>query len=797
LIKFLKDAPRDLIHAINHTFYPNLIPILQSLFPNQAIHINNKSDDVKKLDYYFQNPSSLGRLFFGARKRLKGKPNPKDLAIKLGKSSEKYINDREWDRLKPTPSYFSDWVWFFNQLDLSLEDHLLPHLKQFGIHETSPSFLLAKAMNGMTGLELAVKTGLKPITITNILNGKETQLSLDQLFELKKILPHLNPHFFSQLSPQVTNIFPEITREPHSLNVPREDQIEAEKINLASLVANYRTNHRLTNIEMAVILGLSEASVRRLAMGVKVDFDLNALSRISAVLEINPRYLLLKFKPQILKIFPIDDQISETPNHLAPHWEKLKSYEPISNYLKQLRKTKKINQEVVNKLIKKITGKSINVSRYENNKNLPIPFSILKILSYIYDVNLNDIIYSSNLTLFPNLDPDIWMMPTYPIYLEKPHEAKLIEFFNRTDPEKRSIGWLIFSFLKNPFNYKTIQQFASETKIGKSSLDHIIHHRYIPNLRTIEKLSSSLPFSWEQIIEAINHTFHQDLIETLTEVFPEKAIWIDPNSNDIEKVKLYAKNPGSIGKVLFEFRKSQPDLPGVVEMSLRFKKANDYWFKREMNQVEVTPDNLHSWIWIFQKLKIPLETLKPFLNKIQLTSDSPRYLLSVAMGEETLVALAKRSGVDVSILVDLNTSKIKPTAKTLLKLKTALPTLEIGKLYRTIFPELIEFFPEAESSIPYLNLTPVSIADAKSLEVNELVFDYMKKNNISAKKMAKILGVSDTTILYFIKNKSRLRYDYLLLKMAVLLNIPRQTLYLHYHPEILDFFSINNPELLK
>jgi transcriptional regulator with XRE-family HTH domain len=391
---------------------------------------------------------------------------------------------------------------------------------------------------------------------------------------------------------------------------------------------------------------------------------------------------------------PSAQDLSQTA-FLSP-WKEPNSWEPLPQFLTRLRGETHLDRNEVVALLEQrglATLQRGTLSEYENGSAYP-SLEVLQGLAQIYGRDIRDLIYSHNRSRFPSarLATRHWMTEHYPLWIEGRPDLKLVLYFRKNDPQHESLGWLVASHRKNPFAYRKRPQLADQVGISRSQLEGLEYNRHKPYGANLAALAKALHLSETLLVEAAVRTHYPDLIPALDAAFPGRPIFIDFNE-DLGKIRSYVEKPGSIGQILFEHRKSLPGLPTGGQMADRVGEYKDFWLIREANEIEVRSDNLHEWVALFQKAGVPLVRLRPFLQGLGLSEESPVYLLSLAMGGKTYRQVAEISGMDTRVLTAMiqfgknSTRSVTPECG----LKKALPEWTGMCLYRALQPGILGF----------------------------------------------------------------------------------------------------------
>jgi transcriptional regulator with XRE-family HTH domain len=482
-----------------------------------------------------------------------------------------------------------------------------------------------------------------------------------------------------------------------------------------------------------------------------------------------------------------------SPAPVVTPWKTPSHFEPIHNLLGRLRQEHGFTLEQLATLV---DSNRESLANYEKPGGAVIPFRIMKELSRVYEIDVRDLIYFSNLTHYSITDPKLWLTPDYPIYLEDPSDLKQIEYYQKYDPDRLTSGWLMFSTRKNPFKYRSKEEVAEIIGIGEIQVRLLEFNKHQMARTTLLKVTQSLEIDEAKLIQTLNCTFYRDLLPTMDKLFPGQIIFIDPYSDDVRKIQGYAEDLANgidtLGRILFGHRKSLPGQLTVAEMSDRLKEYDDYWSIRELNEVALTASNFPEWIWVFKEAGISKNLLHPFLEKIGIFPTSSRYLFAEAIGKRSVKKLAEELGFNEKTLYHLlNSDSPVVEPETILDLQKALPEFDGARFYRAVYPILLEFFPEASAERPFLLITPEQIETAfYQFDLREKSFNYRMDHSITVAEMAKQTGISESSVINHERQISNINSDEDLLMKAKFLGIDKKVIYLHFRPQILQLFPI-------
>ncbi|MBZ0122442.1 MAG: helix-turn-helix domain-containing protein, partial [Roseovarius sp.] len=333
---------------------------------------------------------------------------------------------------------------------------------------------------------------------------------------------------------------------------------------------------------------------------------------------------------------------------------------------------------------------------WEAGPSRAIPFPLLRALAGIYGQDVRTWIAASNRDLHPAIPRRLWEGEGYPLYLELKTDLDRVREFDAA-PEGRgrgSFGRRLFEARKNPDQYFSALALAERVGILPKMLHDFERNHHSPNAATLRALTEALNLTEADLAGAISRTFHSEL--PLADLFPGQAIFLTPHSLDAAKVAGYARDPGSLGQYLFASRKLRPGFPSADEISAELGRNPNYFSQHEANAVHFGRDNLHEWLWLWNRMGLPRELFLEIAERRHgIPQGDPAYLLAEALEGRSLEQVQAQSEIStktLSAILQQRGNLVTPAS--LLSLKEALPRLDAARLYLHYYPELPHFFPE-------------------------------------------------------------------------------------------------------
>lgn len=436
---------------------------------------------------------------------------------------------------------------------------------------------------------------------------------------------------------------------------------------------------------------------------------------------------------------------------------------------------------------------------WEAGPSRAIPFPLLRALAGIYGQDVRTWIAASNRDLHPAIPRRLWEGEGYPLYLELKTDLDRVREFDAA-PEGRgrgSFGWRLFEARKNPDQYFSALALAERVGILPKMLHDFERNHHSPNAATLRALTEALNLTEADLAGAISRTFHSEL--PLADLFPGQAIFLTPHSLDAAKVAGYARDPGSLGQYLFASRKLRPGFPSADEISAELGRNPNYFSQHEANAVHFGRDNLHEWLWLWNRMGLPRELFLEIAERRHgIPQGDPAYLLAEALEGRSLEQVQAQSEIStktLSAILQQRGNLVTPAS--LLSLKEALPRLDAARLYLHYYPELPHFFPELNGpAAPHLRVDPQRLPELfRRFHLGEALFAHRMNADppLSTVELAAALGWDNPTVGRHERQFSRIEDDASLRRLGEVLDLNPAELYLYYRPEVLRLFPLRDP----
>ncbi len=436
---------------------------------------------------------------------------------------------------------------------------------------------------------------------------------------------------------------------------------------------------------------------------------------------------------------------------------------------------------------------------WEAGPSRAVPFPLLRALAGIYGQDVRTWIAASNRDLHPEIPRRLWEGEGYPLYLEVRTDLDRVKEFEAA-PEGRgrgSFGWRLFEARKNPDQYFSVGALAERVGILPKMLHDFEGNHHSPNAATLRALTEALNLTEADLAGAIGRTFHPEL--PLAELFPGQAVFLTPHSLDAAKVAGYAREPGSLGQYLFAARKLRPGFPAADEISAELGRNPNYYSRHEANAVHLGRDNLHEWLWLWNRMGLPRELFLEIAERRHgIPRGDPAYLLAEALEGRSLEQVQAESEISTKTLsAILQQRGHLVTPASLLSLKEALPRLDAARLYLHYYPEMPFFFPElAGAGEPSLRVDPQRLPELfRRFHLGEALFARRMNADppLSTVELAEALGWDNPTVGRHERQFSRIEDDASLRRLAEVLDLNPAELYLYFRPEVLRLFPLRDP----
>lgn len=437
------------------------------------------------------------------------------------------------------------------------------------------------------------------------------------------------------------------------------------------------------------------------------------------------------------------------------------------------------------------------ISRHENDCDKRMPLATLSALARIYRSDVRKLIALSNLAFYPQVDPAEWATREYPLYIEGDYDLERFAYYRVEDPAHETFGFRAFAARKNPWHPLSMTEAVARMGLVTNALLRLETHGSYPTVATLEAMASVLALDGNELLLRLNDTFHADL--PLRRMFGDRGVYIPPTSNEREQILRYAEEPGSLGEEMYVFRRSQPGHLSAEAMSRQIKRHDGFWRDREWNRVPLEIGKMREWIATFAEAGMPLDGLMRRFAALGVQREHPGYLLASAMGRMNRQGLHEISGIDLKLLTSIlaaegaeDLRKIQP--ETILDLKRALPDFRADLFHRLIYPDVVRFFPEAAGDAPRLRLSRGEIAEAAALNLGHRLYAHRMEQGIGLDQMGKALGVSDSAVKQYEALCCQIESPEVLMRLAGALGIEPRILYLHFHPQVLRLYALEDAQ---
>lgn len=434
--------------------------------------------------------------------------------------------------------------------------------------------------------------------------------------------------------------------------------------------------------------------------------------------------------------------------------------------------------------------------KYEQDRIREIPLPVLTELARLYQVDPRKLIIVSNRSRFPELNPDVWQGSRYPLYLEKDSDVLRVKNFALTDPQRRSLGYVLYEFRKNPFQPMEMVTLESVLGYADKAYPAIELNKVYPTFEHLKKMAQVTGRSLDEILEAANQTWHADLYirDTL-----DAHVYIEPLSDDRQRIMEYRKNPGTLGQRLFVWRKRQGFT--MAEAAEYVGISESSWRDREQNVLDVEGLSLRTWLDLFDKLGLDKSSILERMEAKSRTVSRAGELLLSALGSEGVNTFALRLGICEKYLGEIAQGKragnVFVDPDYLLRVADGLPDLERDVFYAALHPDVVKYFPEVASAKPVLHLTEDQIRAASSLHLGDLIFEHRMEHGLSQIEMGKRIGVSNQSIRLYEGFRGDIQDAVVLESLAYQLGLDRRVFYVAARFPVLRMFRILDPSTGK
>lgn len=471
----------------------------------------------------------------------------------------------------------------------------------------------------------------------------------------------------------------------------------------------------------------------------------------------------------------------------------------LGEYLKHLRELSQLGVSELLPRLETALGYPISeptYRKYEQGRIQEIPLPVLAELARIYKVDPRKLIIISNRSRFSELSPDLWQGSRYPLYLEKDSDVLRVKNFALTDARRRSLGYLLYEFRKNPFQPMEMVTLESVLGYADKAYPTIELNKAYPTFERLRKIAQVTGRSLDEILEAANQTWHADLdIQAVLGA----QVYIEPLSDDRQRIMDYRKNPGTLGQRLFVWRKRQGFT--MAEAAEYANISEPSWREREQNIVDVEGLSLRTWLDLFDKLGLDKASILERMEAKSRTVSRAGELLLSALGSEGVNTFALRLGICEKHLGEIAQGKragnVFVDPDYLLRVADGLPDLERDVFYAALHPDVVKYFPEAAASKPVLHLTEDQIRAASSFHLGDLLFEHRMEHGLSQVEMGQRIGVSNQSIRLYEGFRGEIQDPATLESLATHLGLDRRMFYIAARFPALRMFRILDPSTSK
>ncbi|MBI2337332.1 MAG: transcriptional regulator [Deltaproteobacteria bacterium] len=489
-------------------------------------------------------------------------------------------------------------------------------------------------------------------------------------------------------------------------------------------------------------------------------------------------------------------------------WIPPENLKPFPDLLTELRKRQGLTLGEVRERLRIEDGIEITEARLEKYEVLTDwaapDFKVLQSLAKIYRVDVRYLIESSNrIKHGQTISAKQWKTAYFPIYFEGENDVARVRFYKQQDPKAESLGAWAYRYRKNPDHYYTRSEFAKALNIDENTLSELELNKRKPIRSTLLALSKVTGEPVANLIDRMNHTYHQALLPTLELLFPQQSVYID-SVDEEAKLAQYVKNPGSMGHVAFAYRKADYNLPRATDLKHLVGRGRDcQWSYLESGEIKVLMENVGFWGNVFQRAGLPVELLKSIYAAKGHVANTFSFDLAYAVGDASFSDVAKSSGMGRNTISHIVGGAVTDL-EILVKLRRALPHLPINRMVQGQHPEAGKLFPNLLTSDGYLDVPEGWAERLAALKVGELFFARrmaMKKN---AKEVGLVLGISGNQVINIELGVSGFQEDLLLVRVGQWLwpdpaeqRLMLPLLYLACRPELLKLYPVKTLTDLK
>lgn len=315
LAKILQIPQHTLVRALNNTFHPGLD--IRPVFGDLPIYLFPDSQDGIKVRGYLARPGTLGQWAFALRKMLPDAPHPTTLSQRLRKGRT-YVDSREFNKIALDPNGLADWVQLFASLGAPME-LIRQSVEAQGLKIRDQAWLVARGAKGRSIPRLAEAGSLEKRTIERYIKDPGAVLLPATILNMaQSMAPEAGTELYLSVYPKAAEIFPEAGGEkPCLAGTSEEFKAAMVDFNLPERLFEFRMappdlagvrpqrDGTLNYRSAAKLAGIEENSWRRYERGYHWIAKDEDLQKLAGVLGVDPRVLYIHYRPEILRLFPL------------------------------------------------------------------------------------------------------------------------------------------------------------------------------------------------------------------------------------------------------------------------------------------------------------------------------------------------------------------------------------------------------------------------------------------------------------------------------------------------------------
>ncbi|HEX5035085.1 MAG TPA: helix-turn-helix transcriptional regulator, partial [bacterium] len=307
LAEVLDLSPSRIATLATKTHDHELAEALESLFPGQAIYLDDASNERAQIHGYLAlaraGKPSIGQILFGHRSAA-GFFSAMEYGERLGLPPS-FWDHREDNRIGVERHNWHEWVGLFQKAAIPLQK-LRPFLEPMGLREDSVAYQVALGMEGGNVLEISDRAGISATSLHELLKNPGSRVEPETILRLSYALPRMDAkELYRRLHPSVGQFFPATESEAPHLGLEPAAVNRALQLDPRRLLFRHRMESGIDKKAMGGRLGVTGNRIEHMERLV-TDVRDEVLLELSREIGLDRREVYLNYRPWILGIFPLE-----------------------------------------------------------------------------------------------------------------------------------------------------------------------------------------------------------------------------------------------------------------------------------------------------------------------------------------------------------------------------------------------------------------------------------------------------------------------------------------------------------